>query len=186
MGITNTQTLFCRRSLLISFAAASLSIATPALSVEGSSAEPSTASSTSSALTGLQNFTNRASEILLHAISLLGIRYQYGGNTPEKGLDCSGLVRYVFKEAWGASLPRTSEEMSRLGERVDTQDLQPGDLVFYDTLKRTFSHVGIYLGNNQFIHSPSSGGQVRIDNMDAGYWKRRFSGARRISETPSD
>lgn len=127
-------------------------------------------------------FSNRASELAMQAMGMIGIHYKYGGNTPESGLDCSGLVRYVFKEAWGANLPRTSAEISRVGETVDPQDLQPGDLVFYNTLKRGFSHVGIYLGNNKFIHSPSSGGRVRIDSMDLSYWKQRFNGARRINE----
>lgn len=118
----------------------------------------------------------------MRAMALIGIHYKYGGNSPENGLDCSGFVRYVFKEAWGASLPRTSEEISRLGQRIETQDLQPGDLVFYNTLRRTFSHVGIYLGDNKFIHSPAAGGDVRIERMDVGYWKKRFNGARRISD----
>lgn len=96
-------------------------------------------------------------------------------------MDCSGLVRYVFKEAWNADLPRTSEEISRVGQRIEVQDLQPGDLVFYNTLKRAFSHVGIYLGGNRFIHSPARGGEVRIESMDVGYWKKRFNGARRIA-----
>jgi cell wall-associated NlpC family hydrolase len=130
----------------------------------------------------LHDLTGRASELAIRAMGMIGIRYKYGGTAPESGLDCSGLVRYLFKEVWGADLPRTSEEISQVGERVDTKDLQPGDLVFYNTLKRSFSHVGIYLGDNKFIHAPSAGGQVRIENMDVGYWKRRFNGARRISE----
>jgi cell wall-associated NlpC family hydrolase len=105
-----------------------------------------------------------------------------GGNTPESGLDCSGLVRHVFKQAWGTVLPRTAEEISKVGEQVDRQELRPGDLVFFNTLRRTFSHVGIYLGDNKFIHSPSAGGQVRIESMDLAYWKARFNGARRINE----
>lgn len=113
---------------------------------------------------------------------MIGIRYKYGGNGPENGLDCSGLVRYVFKQTSGAELPRTSEEISRVGEHVDTHDLQPGDLVFYNTLKRSFSHVGIYLGDNKFIHAPSAGGAVRIESMDLSYWKKRFNGARRINQ----
>lgn len=144
---------------------------------------------TSSALEKLQDlghraaeFSNRASELAMQAMGMLGIHYKYGGSTPESGLDCSGLVRYVFKEAWGANLPRTSVEISRVGETIEQQDLQPGDLVFYNTLKRGFSHVGIYLGNNKFIHSPSAGGRVRIESMDVGYWKQRFNGARRINE----
>jgi cell wall-associated NlpC family hydrolase len=133
----------------------------------------------------LKSLTNRASELALQAMSLIGIRYKRGGNSPENGLDCSGLVHYVFKEAWGTNLPRTAEELSHVGEQVDTYDLRPGDLVFYNTLKRGFSHVGIYLGDNKFIHAPSSGGKVRIENMDVGYWKSRFNGARRISEPES-
>lgn len=80
---------------------------------------------------------------------MIGIRYKYGGNAPESGLDCSGLVRYVFKQVMGAELPRTSEEISRVGQNVEPNELQPGDLVFYNTLRRGFSHVGIYLGDNR-------------------------------------
>lgn len=127
-------------------------------------------------------FSTRASELALHAMGMIGIHYKYGGNTPESGLDCSGLVRYVFKEAWGSDLPRTAVEISRVGETISQKDLQPGDLVFYNTLKRGFSHVGIYLGNSKFIHSPSAGGRVRIESMEVSYWKQRFNGARRINE----
>ncbi|MBK4734048.1 C40 family peptidase [Noviherbaspirillum pedocola] len=126
-------------------------------------------------------FSDRANELAMRALGLIGIRYKYGGNTPESGLDCSGLVRYVFKQTWGADLPRTSEEISRVGAKVDTQDLRPGDLVFYNTLRRGFSHVGIYLGDNKFIHSPSAGSAVRVESMDLSYWKKRFNGARRIN-----
>ncbi len=134
------------------------------------------------AMNVLHNFTDRASDLAIRAMALVGIRYQYGGNTPENGLDCSGLVRYVFKQAWGAELPRTSEEISRVGTKVDSKDLQPGDLVFYNTLRRGFSHVGIYLGDNKFIHSPSAGNSIRIESMDISYWKKRFNGARRIND----
>lgn len=130
----------------------------------------------------LQSLTSRASELAMHAMGMLGSHYRYGGNSPEHGFDCSGLVRHIFKEAWGTSLPRTAEEISQVGKRIENHDLQPGDLVFYNTLKRGFSHVGIYLGDNKFIHSPSSGGKVRIDSMDLNYWKTRFNGARRIEQ----
>lgn len=152
------------------------SLCSPAQGADTSTAESDTV------LTKLQDFTDRATELAMLAFSMIGIHYKYGGNTPENGLDCSGLVRYVFKEAWGTTLPRTSEEISRVGQRVETRDLQPGDLVFYNTLRRAFSHVGIYLGDNKFIHSPAAGGEVRIESMDVGYWKKRFNGARRISE----
>lgn len=134
------------------------------------------------AMHALHNFTDRASDLAIRAMAMVGIRYKYGGNTPENGLDCSGLVRYVFKQAWGADLPRTSEEISRVGAKVDSKDLQPGDLVFYNTLRRGFSHVGIYLGDNKFIHSPSAGSSIRIESMDLSYWKKRFNGARRIND----
>jgi cell wall-associated NlpC family hydrolase len=124
--------------------------------------------------------TSKTSDLAVEAMSLLGIKYRYGGNTPEGGLDCSGLVQYVFKAAIGTNLPRTAAEISRVGEKVDSHHLLPGDLVFYNTLRRGFSHVGIYLGDSKFIHSPSTGGEVRIENMDIAYWKKRFSGARRI------
>lgn len=135
-------------------------------------------------LTRLRDVAGQASELAMQAIGLLGIHYTRGGSSPENGLDCSGLVRYVFKQAWDTTLPRTSEEISRVGQQVDSANLRPGDLVFYNTLKRGFSHVGIYLGENRFIHSPSSGGQVRIENMEGDYWRNRFNGARRI-EPPS-
>ncbi|MGZ3241005.1 MAG: C40 family peptidase [Burkholderiaceae bacterium] len=130
----------------------------------------------------LKSIENRASELAMQAMGMLGIHYKRGGNTPESGMDCSGLVDYVYKEAWGATLPRTSIELSKMGASIKTQDLQAGDLVFFNTLKRGFSHVGIYLGEHKFIHSPSSGGQVRIESMDVNYWKKRFNGARRISD----
>jgi len=93
------------------------------------------------------------------------------------------LVRYVFKQSNDIDLPRTSVEMSRVGEQVDKKDLQPGDLVFFNTLRRTFSHVGIYLGDNKFIHAPTPGSAVRVESMDLNYWKARFNGARRVLDS---
>ncbi len=122
----------------------------------------------------------------MQAMGMLGIRYKRGGNSPETGMDCSGMVRHVFKQAWGSILPRSAVEISQVGQQVKPQDLQPGDLVFYNTLKRGFSHVGIYLGDNKFIHSPSAGGQVRIESMDMAYWKKRFNGARRMNDPTPD
>ena len=160
----------------MSVAVLSLCLCGAALGAEPQVSEPGTP------LTKFQNLTNRASELVLQAMSMIGIRYKYGGTMPESGLDCSGLVRYVYKQVWGKDLPRTSEEISQVGQKIDTQDLRPGDLVFYNTLRRGFSHVGIYLGDNKFIHAPSAGGQVRIESMEVSYWKKRFNGARRIDE----
>ena len=122
----------------------------------------------------------RASDLVVSALGLLGINYRRGGNTPESGFDCSGMVRYVFQNSMGLELPRRAVEISLIGAKVDRNDLKPGDLVFYNTLKKTFSHVGIYLGNNRFIHAPATGGSVRVEDMGQTYWARRFDGARRI------
>jgi len=123
---------------------------------------------------------DHGAEVVLRALSLLGVNYRWGGNTPETGLDCSGLVRLVFSDAVGLPLPRRSVEISRVGDSVRRTDLQPGDLVFFNTLRRAFSHVGVYIGNNQFVHAPSTGGQVRVDTLDRAYWTQRFNGARRL------
>lgn len=125
------------------------------------------------AVDGMQNTLDQALE-------LMGIRYKRGGTSPETGFDCSGFVRHVFNQSLGLSLPRSALAISQVAERIDKQDLQPGDLVFFNTMRRAFSHVGIYLGDGQFVHSPRAGGRVRIENMGDRYWKRRFDGARRI------
>lgn len=132
----------------------------------------------------LQEIRERTALVTDHALTLLGIRYRMGGNTPESGMDCSGLVRYVFQQAWGKDLPRTSVEQSRAGEKISLKELLPGDLVFFNTRRKQFSHVGIYLGENRFIHAPSSGGSIRIERTDVAYWKKRFNGARRIDSGP--
>lgn len=129
-----------------------------------------------------ENWSDRAREVLVNALSLTGIRYKYGGNSPETGFDCSGFVRYVFKQAASLTLPRSAIEISQLGTSVPKNELKPGDLVFFNTLKSAFSHVGIYLGNNRFIHSPSSGGKVRVENMQDGYWAKHYNGAQRIDQ----
>jgi hypothetical protein len=119
-------------------------------------------------------------ELVLRALSLLGVNYKWGGNSPDTGLDCSGLVRHVFSEATGLVLPRRAEDMSRNGDAVRRDQLRPGDLVFFNTLRRAFSHVGIYIGNGQFVHAPSSGGNVRVESLSGQYWRQRFNGARRV------
>jgi cell wall-associated NlpC family hydrolase len=120
-------------------------------------------------------------EVVMYALGLHGTHYQWGGNSPQSGFDCSGFVRHVYKESSGMQLPRSSYEMSQVGNYVDSSQLQPGDLVFFNTLQRAFSHVGIYVGDNRFIHSPSAGKSVQISQMNDSYWKRRFEGARRMT-----
>jgi cell wall-associated NlpC family hydrolase len=125
---------------------------------------------------------DRATSLVVNALSFIGVKYRRGGNVPATGFDCSGLVRYVFHDAWGLDLPRRAEEISHIGARVGKDQLQPGDLVFYNTLRKTVSHVGIYLGDGQFIHAPSRGALVRVEDMNQPYWTKRFSGARRVSQ----
>jgi cell wall-associated NlpC family hydrolase len=120
-------------------------------------------------------------DLAFYAMSLAGTPYRYGGDSPEQGFDCSGFVRYVFRHALNLPLPRTTEEMSRMGQPVGQDDLRPGDLVFYDTLRQAFSHVGIYLGDHRFVHAPSNGKAVEVVNMGADYWQHRYNGARRIA-----
>lgn len=138
---------------------------------------PSFAQSTrATAATAIQG----AQDLAIYALSLIGVDYKYGGNSPETGLDCSGLVRYVFQEVTGVTLPRTSKELARMGDKVAPNDLKPGDLVFFNTRRFPFSHVGIFLGDGRFIHAPSRGHEVEIVTLDGPYWKRRFDGARRL------
>lgn len=119
-------------------------------------------------------------DVTLFALSLVGIDYRYGGATPERGLDCSGLIHYVFQEVTGVVLPRTSRELSHIGKSIRAGDLQPGDLVFFNTRHAAFSHVGIYLGDDRFIHAPSRGGEVNVATLSARYWQQRYDGARRL------
>jgi cell wall-associated NlpC family hydrolase len=119
-------------------------------------------------------------EIGLFALSLVGIDYRYGGETPDRGLDCSGLIRYVFQQVTGVMLPRTAKELSRIGKDIRTTELEPGDLVFFNTRRFAFSHVGIYLGNDRFIHAPSRGGEVGVASLASAYWHKRYNGARRL------
>ncbi len=128
------------------------------------------------------NRPDRRNEVIMQAMSLLDTQYKRGGVHPVSGMDCSGYVRFVFRQAWDVELPRTSLAQSKVSAPLKVRDLEKGDLVFYNTRRRKFSHVGIYLGNNQFIHSPSPGGRVRIESMSVAYWKKRYNGARRVKD----
>ena len=129
----------------------------------------------------LSRYSESMHKLLDNALGLVGIRYRRGGSDAESGFDCSGFVGHVFLEQLGLKLPRTSGEMSKTGEQVTRADLQPGDLVFFNTMRRAFSHVGIYLGNGQFVHAPRPGKSVRVEDIDTSYWARRYNGARRVS-----
>jgi cell wall-associated NlpC family hydrolase len=130
----------------------------------------------------LQQATSSVETTLDKALDLLGIRYRRGGVSPETGFDCSGFVSHVFHEGLGLELPHSAREMSKTGDPVTKDELQPGDLVFFNTMRRAFSHVGIYLGDNLFVHAPRRGSFVRIEDMSARYWTKRFNGARRVAD----
>ena len=126
------------------------------------------------------SWTSTAQQVILHALSQTGVKYKYGGISPETGFDCSGFVRYVFQEAANLTLPHGANAMSQIGQKVTEKELQPGDLVFFNTMKSVYSHVGIYVGNNRFIHAPSSGSSISVSDMNDSYWSKRFTGARRV------
>lgn len=149
-------------------------------SIAPAAARPSTGAAAGAAHSFLSGVASKAGDVVVGALNMIGVRYRWGGNTPDSGLDCSGFVRYVFRDTLGLTLPRRAEEMSQVGEKVKFSELRPGDLVFFNTMRRTFSHVGIYIGDNKFVHSPSTGSKIRVDDLDDSYWEKRFTGARRI------
>lgn len=120
------------------------------------------------------------SELVVTAMGFLGVPYRRGGNSAETGFDCSGFVRAIYEQTVGLLLPRLAHEQAAATQAIDSTELQPGDLVFFNTMRRQFSHVGIYVGDGKFIHSPKPGARVRVENMNGNYWQRRFDGARRV------
>ena len=138
-----------------------------------------------------KNISNNNSDdaigsVLIQAMSLMGISYKWGGNTPETGMDCSGFIRYVFKKSMGITLPRTAAEMARVGKKVSVDNIQPGDLIFFNTLRgRRNSHVGMYIGEGQFIQSPRTGQRIQISAYNA-YWRSHTNGVKRIVQENTD
>ena len=124
---------------------------------------------------------DRTSDLVIAAMGFLGVPYRRGGTSAETGFDCSGLVRTIYGQTIGLILPRRADEQAAATQSIDKKELRPGDLVFFNTMRRAFSHVGIYVGDGKFIHAPRSGAQVRVEDMQAKYWQRRFDGARRVS-----
>ena len=118
---------------------------------------------------------------LVHALQTVGVKYRLGGRSPDTGFDCSGLVLHVFERAWGMLLPPGTAALRTVGMPIEKlKELEPGDLVFYNTRNRPYSHVGIYLGEGRFLHAPRPGAQVRVENVTTAYWRQRFDGARRL------
>lgn len=120
-----------------------------------------------------------AMEVVLYALGLLNINYRWGGANPESGLDCSGMVSYIYKQATGVVLPHNAAAMAQLGKEVDRQELSPGDLVFFNTRNKPFSHVGIYIGEDRFVHAPKTNSYIQVSSLKSGYFASRFEAARR-------
>lgn len=120
------------------------------------------------------------SDVLFRAFSLIGTPYRYGGSSPDTGFDCSGLIHYVYREAAGMSLPRTTSGLNALQSQAPANALRPGDLVLFAMGGRRVDHAGIYVGEGRFLHAPSTGGRVRVDELQASHWQRTFKGARRV------
>jgi cell wall-associated NlpC family hydrolase len=129
----------------------------------------------------VQQVREKASGLVMAAMNFMGVPYRRGGNTAEQGFDCSGFTRYVFEHSIGLVLPRRADQQAHDAglATIKQEELRPGDLVFFNTMRRAFSHVGIYVGEGKFIHSPRTGGEVRIEDMRQAYWSKRFNGARR-------
>ena len=129
----------------------------------------------------MRQVQDRASDMVVSAMNFIGVPYRRGGNSAETGFDCSGFTRKVFETSLGLVLPRRADEQAAAPGlvKVKREELKPGDLVFFNTMRRTFSHVGIYIGDNRFIHAPSHGKDVRTDDLGFAYWAKRFTGARR-------
>ena len=133
-----------------------------------------------------QTVGNKASDLVVNAMGFLGVPYRRGGSSAETGFDCSGFVRAMYEQTIGLVLPRRADQQAAATQSIDKADLKPGDLVFFNTLRRTFSHVGIYVGEGRFIHSPKPGAQVRVENMKIDYWASRFDGARRVQAATAE
>lgn len=127
-----------------------------------------------------QSVADRTSDLVVSAMGFLGVPYRRGGNNAETGFDCSGFVRAIYSQTVGKVLPRRADEQAHATQQIDRNELQPGDLVFFNTMRRAFSHVGIYVGDGKFIHAPRTGANVRVESMQTAYWARRFDGARRV------
>lgn len=121
------------------------------------------------------------SSLVVHAMGFVGVPYRLGGDSFAEGFDCSGFVQAAFRQSMGIGLPRRVVEQARATQPIQRHELQPGDLVFFNTLGARYSHVGIYVGDGRFIHSPRSGARVRLENMRVSYWNTRYTGARRVT-----
>jgi cell wall-associated NlpC family hydrolase len=130
----------------------------------------------------LSLIADRTDALLSSALNYIGIPYKRGGSNEDLGFDCSGFVQNLYSKTFGMILPRSAVEQAQATTPIDKQELQPGDLVFFNTMRRAFSHVGVYLGDGKFIHAPRAGSKVRVESMKTSYWEKRFNGARRVQD----
>ncbi len=126
------------------------------------------------------NPPDKRDEVVLYALGLMDVDYRFGGGNPSSGLDCSGMVSYIYKNAVGMKLPHNAYRIAKISRKIGRDELKPGDLVFFDTLHRPYSHVGIYIGKGRFVHAPGSDGKIRISNLSSRYFSSRFDGARTL------
>jgi len=175
-----------RRRCAVALSVAAV-LTTASFAVRAADATPSfAATARDTTLKAAASVWSGTQDVAQFALGLIGVEYRYGGETPDRGLDCSGLIRYVFQQVTGVTLPRTAKEQSNVGTRVELADLRVGDLVFFNTRRFAFSHVGIYLGDDRFIHAPRRGREVEVTTLSASYWQKHFNGARRlVGELPS-
>ncbi|WP_205690364.1 C40 family peptidase [Comamonas serinivorans] len=160
------------------FSAASLAQAGP---LTAATAEAESSSLMHRLTQQAQGLSSRAGDVVFSAMAKLDVPYRLGGNSRDTGFDCSGLVHAVYKQTLGLVLPRRAAEQASSTQKIAKDELRPGDLVFFNTMRRSYSHVGIYIGDNKFIHAPRTGARVRVENMDINYWRSRFDGARRVT-----
>lgn len=118
--------------------------------------------------------SEQGNEVALYALGLIGTGYRFGGKNPEAGLDCSGMVSYIYRNAAGVNVSGSAADIARRGKEIPRSGVRPGDLIFFNTMNRSFSHVGIYIGDARFVHAPSSNGRVRIDRLDNRYYAQRY------------
>ncbi len=176
--------------LLVCSSAQAAPDATPAADMDGSVQQPRLLSQFVEIRQNMSvqahGVVDRTSDLVVTAMGFLGVPYRRGGTSAETGFDCSGFVRAMYEKTAGLLLPRRADQQAAFAEKIDKKDLQPGDLVFFNTMRRAFSHVGIYVGDGKFIHSPRSGSEVRVEDMQHSYWKRRFDGARRVNTATAE
>lgn len=181
------MTIIQRVLAIVSLLFAAVTVyASPMESIEGRNTGTDHQNLLSQLTQASQRVSQDGANLVFNAMDFLGVPYRRAGESKETGFDCSGFVRAVFEQSVGLLLPRNASQQAASTEHIDKSELRPGDLVFFNTMRRAFSHVGIYIGDDKFIHAPRTGAKVRVESMKTSYWRRRFDGARRVENETSD